>query len=232
MKRQRNRDGRQGNAIVEFSVMMSMMLPIFAATFTLGMSLSKALQVSNVCRDGAVLMVRSATDPNAGLDLSIPQNQKIIVRAAAGLGMALDAAYNPDPNGKALMVLSKVVLVADAECSRGIVPAPPSAPPWNAGNCPNYNSYVFAYRVNIGNTSAFTSTVGAPPSGSVRSDGTLSDRDIATLTSNRASLFGASGLVTLQPSTFALVSEMFADIRAINLFSIFNSPTIYSRNIS
>src|SRR4051812_37729181 len=103
----RNTDRRSGNSIVEFSVIMSMLLPMFAASFTLGMSLSRALQVSNVCRDAAVLMVRSITDPKAGLDLSLAQNQKMLIRAATGLGMAKDANFTPDPNGKGLIVLSK-----------------------------------------------------------------------------------------------------------------------------
>src|SRR5690242_5974648 len=43
--------------------------------------------VDNVNRDAAVLMVRAVTDPAAGLDLSLAQNQALLLRVASGLGM-------------------------------------------------------------------------------------------------------------------------------------------------
>lgn len=225
-------NSESGSSMVEFAVISGMLIPMLAGSFTLGMMLSKGLQVSNVCRDAGVLMVRAVTDTKAGLDLSQTQNQRIVVRAANGLGMAKNTSYDPDPNGKALVVLSKVVLVSDNECSAGISPAPTGAPPWNTSNCPNYGSYVFAYRVTIGNTTSFHSAISDPPSADVQSDGTITTANIAKDTANRALHFGTGGILSLNPSTFALVSEMIADVSALNIFSIFNSPTIYSRTIS
>jgi hypothetical protein len=64
---------------------MTFLIPLFAGNaFTIGMALTKAIQVSNVARDAVVLMVRSTTDPESGLDLSQTQNQRIIVSAAQG----------------------------------------------------------------------------------------------------------------------------------------------------
>jgi hypothetical protein len=146
--------------------------------------------------------------------------------------MALNSSYAPDPNGKGVVILSKVILVGPNECSVGVIPTPSGAPPWNSSNCPNYNQYVFAYRVTIGNQTRWTSTLGAPPSGIVQSNGTISAVDIATNTSNRVSNMGTGGILTLQPSTFALFSEMFADVSYLNLFSIWQTPIIYSRSIS
>src|SRR5579872_6541167 len=87
------RDG--GNAILEFAIVMGFVVPMFAGAFTIGMAVTKGIQVSNVARDAVVLMVRAITDPNSGLDLSQTQNQRIIVRAAKGLGMNSDAQYEP-----------------------------------------------------------------------------------------------------------------------------------------
>ena len=39
-------------------------------------------------------------------------------------------------------------------------------------------------------------------------------------------------LMTLSSSTFALISEMWADISYLNLFSIWQTPVVYSRSIS
>jgi hypothetical protein len=230
-KEKQQNQKQQGNTILEFALVMVFLVPMFAGSFTIGMGLAKGIQVSNVARDAVVLMVRAVTDPNSGLDLSQTQNQRIIVRAAAGLGMNSDTRQDPDPNGKGVVILSKVVFVGPAECSVGIVPAPGGAPPWNAGNCPNYGSYVFAYRVVIGNGTRWSSTLGKP-GGTVQSNGTITPQDIATNTSDRVTNFPGVTNMTLTPGTFALVSEMYADVSFLNFFSILGNPTIYAHSIS
>ena len=221
--------GESGNAILEFALVMSVLVPLFAGMFSIGMTLSKGIQVSNVCQDAVVLMVRSNTDPNSGLDLSQTQNQRIIVRAATGLGMNSDAQFNPSATGKGVVILTKVVMVGPQECAAGVVPAPQNAPPWNSGNCPNYGQYAFAYRVVIGNGSRWSSTLANPPSGVINANGTISARNIATNTSDVAQ---HAAFLNLTASTFALVSEMYADVSSLNLFSITNAPIIYSRSVS
>src|ERR1700723_240864 len=123
-KQSQARTPEAGNTILEFALVMTFLVPMFAGAFTVGMALTKAIQVSNVARDAVVLMVRSNTDPNSGLDLSQTQNQRIIVQAAAGLGMASDAQDDPNPSGSSVVILSKVVMVGPTECSVGIIPAP------------------------------------------------------------------------------------------------------------
>jgi hypothetical protein len=220
-----------GNTILEFALVMVFLVPMFAGSFTIGMALAKDIQVSNVARDAVVLMVRSITDPNSGLDLSQTQNQRIIVRAASGLGMNSDAQQDPSSTGNGVVILSKVIMVGPAECSVGIVPAPNGAPPWNAGNCPNFGSYTFAYRVVIGNGTRWSSVIGKP-NGTVQSNGTITAQDIATNTSDRVASFNTTTGMTLSSGTFALVSEMYADVSFLNFFSILGNPTLYARSIS
>jgi hypothetical protein len=222
---------QRGNTILEFALVMVFLVPMFAGAFTIGMALAKGIQVSNVARDAVVLMVRAVTDPNSGLDLSLAQNQRIIVRAASGLGMNADAQQNPDPNGNSVVILSKVVMVGPAECSVGITPAPVGAPPWNAGNCPNYDQYVFAYRVVIGNGTRWNSTLGNP-GGVVQSDGTISANDIATNGGDRVLNYQTATGMALTAGAFGLVSEMYADVSFLNFFSILGNPTLYARSIS
>ncbi|MBZ5592905.1 MAG: pilus assembly protein [Acidobacteriia bacterium] len=229
MKKRFQLRGENGNSMLEFALVMSVLVPVFAGMFTIGMTLSKGIQVSNVCQDAVVLMVRSNTDPNAGLDLSLVQNQRMIIRAAAGLGMNSNAQYDPSATGNGVVILSKVVMVGPQECATGVVPAPPTAPPWTASNCPNYGRYAFTYRVVIGNKTRWSSTMGNPPTGVVASNGTISASDIAKNTSNVAQ---NAAFLSLTPSTFALIAEMYADVSYLNLFSIMNTPIIYSRSIS
>lgn len=225
-------DPRRGNTILEFALVMSLLVPMFAGMFSIGMMLSKGIEISNVCEDAVLLMVNSVTNPESGLDLSQTQNQRLIVRAANGLGMASDSSYDPSSTGKAVVILSKVVMVGPAECSLGVVPAPNNAPPWNSSNCPNYGQYAFEYRVGIGNTSRWSSRLGSPPSNIVLSNGTISAVNIATNGNDLASNFGSGGLMTLSASTFALVSEMYADVSSLNLFSIWPTPVVYARSVS
>jgi hypothetical protein len=230
-KKQMRRRGQGGNTILEFALVMVFLVPMFAGAFTIGMALAKDIQVSNVARDAVVLMVRSVTDPESGLDLSQTQNQRIIVAAASGLGMNSDAQQDPSSTGNGVVILSKVVMVGPAECSLGVVPAPTPPFTWSAGNCPNYGSYTFAYRVVIGNGTRWSSTLGKP-GGTVQSNGTITAQDIATNTSDRVSNFATAANMTLTSGTFALVSEMYADVSFLNFFSILGNPTLYARSIS
>jgi len=216
---------------LEFAIVMCFLVPMFAGSFTIGMAVTKGIQVSNVARDAVVLMVRSITDPNSGLDLSQTQNQRIIVRAAQGLGMSSDAQFDPSTTGLGVVILSKVVLVGAQECSLGIVPAPGGAPPWNAGNCPNFNNYVFAYRIVIGNGTRWSSVLGNPGA-TIQSNGTITASDIASNTADRLANFTTATGMTLTQSTYALFSEMYADITYLNFFSVLHNPTIYVRSVS
>ena len=229
-----------GNTIIEFALVMVFLFPMFAGAFSIGMALAKGIQVSNVARDAVVLMVRANQDPTSGLDLSTTQNQRMIVKAAGGLNMNLNAQFDPDPSGKAVVILSKIILVGPTECSLGVIPAPSgvpnSTPPgfgWTSGNCANYGSYVFAYRVVIGNGTRWSSSFGTPPGANVKSDGTISAKDIATNSAVRASNFSTVTGMTLDPSVYGLVSEMYADVSFLNFFNILSNPTvIYARSIS
>jgi len=243
-KHMRRRD-QGGNTIIEFALVMVFLVPMFAGSFTIGMALAKDIQVSNVARDAVVLMVRAATDPESGLSLGpclaptgtcvTNTNQRIIVAAASGLGMNSDAQQDPSSTGNAVVILSKVVMVGPAECSLGVIPAPtgvPSVTPWSAGNCPNFGSYTFAYRVVIGNGTRWSSPLGNPSASTVLKDGTITAVNIATNTNDRASNFNTATGMTLTVSTFALVSEMYADVSFLNFFSILSNPTLYARSIS
>jgi hypothetical protein len=103
---------------------------------------------------------------------------------------------------------------------------------WSASNCANYGQYAFEYRVVIGNGTRWSSTLGSPSSGTVTSNGTISAANIATNTAEQVATFATTTGMTLSPSVFALVSEMYADVSFLNFFSILGNPTLYARSIS
>jgi hypothetical protein len=227
-----SRKKQSGQALLEFSIVTVSLTFMFAGAFTVGALLNKALQVSNVTRSAAVLMVSSVTNPKADLNLVLPQNQRILIREASGLGMASDAQYDPSSTGNGAIFLSKVILVGANECAAGITPIPNGVPPWSTSTCPNYNSYVFAYYVAIGNNTRWASTFGAPPSGTVQSDGSISAANIASDTSMQIPTATMTSILTLAPSQYALISETYADVSGISVFSIFKPPVIYYRTIT
>ena len=225
--------------MLEFAVVMAFLVPMFAGLVTISMALSKDIQVSSVCRDADMLEVYAVTDPDSGLDLSQTQNQRIIVAEAAGLGMASDAQNDPSSTGNGVVILSQVINVGPAQCAAGVIPPPSGIPTttppnygWTSGNCPNYGQYVFSYRIVIGNGTRWSSTVGTPPSTIVNTNGTISAVNIATNTNDLATNMGTGGIMTLSAGTFAIISEMYADVSYLNLFSLWHTPVLYARSIS
>ena len=228
----RTNKAQNGQAILEFSLIAFSLALMFAGAFTVGAMLNKALQVSNVTRSAAVLMVTSVTNPKADLNLVLPQNQRILIREANGLGMASDAQYDPSPTGNGAIFLSKVILVGDNECAAGVSPIPTGVPPWTTATCANYNTYVIAYYVAIGNNTRWASAIGTPPSADIQSDGTVSAVNIATDTRVQIPTTTISPIITLAQGKYALISETYADVGSVAVFGIYRPPVIYYRTIT
>ena len=227
-----SKKSESGQAMLEFSIVTISLAFMFAGAFTIGALLNKALQVSNVTRSAAVLMVTSVTNPKADLNLVLPQNQSILIREASGLGMGVAPSYTPSATGNGAIFLSKIILVGANECAAGVTPIPVGVPPWNTSACPNYNSYVFAYYVPIGNKTRWSSAFGTPPAAAIQSDGTVSAVNIATDTAVQVPSATMTSLITLAQSQYALISETYADVSSISVFSIFKPPVIYYRTIT
>src|SRR3984957_17943298 len=215
---------QSGQAMLEFAIGTISLTFMFAGAFTIGALLNKAPQVSNVTRSAAVLMVTAVTNTKADLNLVLPQNQRILIREANGLGMASDAQYDPSPTGNGAIFLSKIILVGNTECAAGVSPIPSGVPPWTTASCPNYNTYVFAYYVAIGNNTRWASAFGAPPAADVASDGTVSAVHIATDTRAQVPATTFTSVITLASSQYALISETYADVSSVSVFSIFKPP--------
>ncbi len=233
MKRRSATSG--GNTILEFAIVMTFLLPMFAGAFSMGMAMAKGIQAADVSRDAVILMVESVTDPDSGLNLANAPNQQILIRAADGLGMNTGASnYTPNASGNGVVILTQVTMVGQNECINGVIPAPTGAPPFTTSNCANLGQYVYSYRVVIGNGTRWSSKLGSPNSNvTINSNGTISANTMATNTNDQATTFATVTGMTLTSSTFALVAETFVDVSYLNFFSILPNPTVlYARNIS
>lgn len=134
---------RKGVAIVEFSFSMLVMIPLLLGTIGFGLRLLQQMQTVQLARDSGRMYARP------GMDMSLPGNQTILATVGADLGLKTDGT------GKAVLILTTVKYIDKGMCPQHDVNGNPI-------NCPNYQSWVFAQRLTIGNTSIRTSNLGSP----------------------------------------------------------------------
>lgn len=167
------REGRRGNSLLEFGMVLVFLTPLLLSSFQIGMTLVKSLQVSQVCRTAGVLFLKY-------IDLSQPPNQDLVVRTAQGLGMTRTG-------GRGVVILSQVMYVDDAQCTAGGVTLP---------QCSNNKRTVFLKRIVIGNGNlvipatgvTVRSAYGTPSSSILGTDGAITPdnylKDISAIASN------------------------------------------------
>jgi len=215
---ERRRARRQkGSFMVEFAIVGWTLFLMMAGVLQVGLNLSRAMTAASVVRDANVLTVR-------GIDLSQTQNQELVARSAAGLGLSSSGSWVPSSTGTAVVYISKVIMVGPIECANGV-----TGFDGTSGTCPNLNKYVISMRIGIGNTTRWTSAIGNPAS-TPQSNGYLTDNQICTVAGNVTNSIPSAFALTADQYTF--VSEVFADTSNINFFSFLTPTAIYLRNLS
>lgn len=196
----------RGNTVMEFALVSVFLIPLLFGTYSIGMSLTKSVQVSVVSRDAGAMFMRY-------VDFTLPQNKALIVRIASGLGMTANG-------GNGVVILSQVMYVGDAECATG---------GYTPGTCPNYHQTVFVKRVVVGNASIYSSQFGTPNSGLLQSDGSISYTNYLTQASCRANNFGS--VLSLLAGEYAFISEAFFLTPDLDLPGYRSNTSVYQRNI-
>lgn len=214
--------------MLEFAVVAPALCLLLAGTCDVGMTLIRGLQASEVVREAGLLQVDYLVAPTDSVDLSLTSTQEVLLRTGPSLGMSLSGTYAPDPNGKGVVILSKIMNVGPLECATGVG----NGFDGTTATCPNLGSYVIARRITIGNTAQGTSTYGNP-SDTPNSSGNLTDAQICLDTGNRVSTALPSYIVSaVTEDQFTLVSEIYVNTSQLNLFTIVNANLIYMRNFS
>ncbi len=72
MARRNRKGGESGNTLVEFALCLSFLTPLLLGLFSIGMNLTRNMQVTQVSRSTGLMYVRQ-------IDFSIQQNQRSIV---------------------------------------------------------------------------------------------------------------------------------------------------------
>ena len=141
----RNRN-RRGMAILEFSFVSLSLIPLTVGVGVVGIDIIRQLQTGQLARDAGHLFSR-------GLDVSQPGNQVILANIGSPLG--LSTTYG---SGTAEVIFSALTYVDTAACSEaGAVDSN-----GNPSGCTNYQKWVFAQRLIVGNNTLAPSSLGSP----------------------------------------------------------------------
>ncbi len=205
--------GESGNTLVEFALCLSFLTPLLLGLFSVGMNLTRYMQVSQVSRSTGLMYVRQ-------IDFSIVQNQRMIVRLTEGLGMKLNANYDPAPTGRGLIIVSTVTIPSDADCTGAGL---------TLGACTNRGIPVITHRFRFGNTSLRTSELGQPSSTLIAADGSVAVNDYLTNTALRAANFGS--IVTLTADEIAYITEAYFSSPDYDLPGWMTNTGVYVRTI-
>jgi len=203
MIRALRRSGEQGNALIEFALAATVLVPLFVSMVVFGTGLRRMMQATQVARDAGHMYVR-------GVDFSLAGNQSLVVRLASGMGMTRTG-------GKGVVILSRVMKIGPQQCTDGGVSLP---------ECTNLNEHVITQRIVIGNKSLKSSKIGTPTDTIINSDGSISPTDYLKNSTAVAGNFGA--ILELNPGEEAYVSEAWFESP---LNSLRDQGPVYARSI-
>jgi hypothetical protein len=137
---------RQGVAIIEFSFVMVVLVPLLLGTVGIGLRLVQALRTQQLARDSGRMYARD-------LDFSQPGNKTILATLGAEVGLQTDGT------GNSVLVLTTVTYIDKGMCQLDGYALDGAGDPIG---CPNWKSWAFAQRLIIGNSSIRTSNLGSP----------------------------------------------------------------------
>jgi Flp pilus assembly protein TadG len=99
---------RSGISLLEFAIAAPVLVLGLGGVLSIGASLLRTVQAGQVCRAAAAMAA-------AGVDLRDPANQRLLARAAAGLGLTQADGESPDPNGRAAILAARVTCDSSGE---------------------------------------------------------------------------------------------------------------------
>ncbi len=204
----RNRQQERGAALVEFVVSSIFWVPLLLGTLVIGLTLIRAIQVTQVCRDTAHMYAY-------GVDFSQSSNQNLIINESQGLNMSTSG-------GNGVIILSTLTYIDSTACAAG---------GYTTSNCPNYQYVVFTKRITFGNTAVYTSTFGSPSASIISSTGDISTQNYLTDPSVRATNFSPNVMTVNTAGQYVYMAEMYVSSPDLNWWAFIGTPGAYSRAI-
>lgn len=197
----------RGSAVIEFALTLPILVSLVLGIFMMGLTVIRGISVVQVTRDTAQMFAR-------GLDFSIVQNQDIVVRLAAGLGMTRTG-------GDGVVILSQIMYIGDEQCAAGGFAVGDT-------RCTNRNWPVFLRRIVVGNASLRQSNFGTPNPSLINAQGYVAN--YLTDASTRAVGF-ADLMPDMAPGQIAYLVEAYFWAPELTLASMRFGGGVYSRSI-
>ena len=218
-----SRKQTRGVAIMEFSFIMLLMVPLLLGTVEIGLNMVNTLQTVQLARDAGHMYAR-------GVDFKLAGNLQILASLGAGAGMSASTGAG---QGNARLILSQLRYIDKATCL-----ADPGMAKDGGGNpigCTNMGQWAFAERIAIGNSSMRVSNFGNPTGAvTIAADGSITMDQQCRISGDQAS-FGVTatkiyGNVTGLPSGQVLfIAE--AEAIGFKMAPFANNPMTYSYGI-
>ena len=203
-RKRRRRSG--GNALVEFGLCATFLIPLYLWMVIMGLDLKRVMQTNQVSRDAGHMYAR-------WVDFSKPGNQDLLVRLASGLGLTRTG-------GKGVVILSKMMKIGTQQCADGGV---------SLAQCANLNQTVFVQRIVIGNKLLAASKYGTPSDSILNADGTIDAVDYLKNASAISANFGTT--LALSDGEVAYLSEAWFESPVQDFPTLNNRGPVYARSI-
>jgi hypothetical protein len=140
------RHTQSGVAILEFSLISLVLVPMLLGTAGVGVNMIRSMQTIQLARDAGHMFAR-------GADFSLAGNKSIVVTLGSDVGLSTSPTAS-----KAVLILTTLIYIDAPMCaSDGKVDSD-----GHPAGCTNYTKWVFARRIVVGNTSMRTSNFGSP----------------------------------------------------------------------
>jgi len=183
--------GTRGNSAIEFAIVVIAAVPMLFGMIALGISLGRGIEAIQVTRDVAHMYA-------LGTDFTQTGARNIVSKLAQD--------FNLSPTGTAVLILSTVQKVSQADCNGA-----PTVP------CNNLGLPVVTYRYTIGNTSLRQSAFATPIAARLVNGPRIASRDYLQYSDLRAiSPVYFDTVLNLDPGDFTTMVEGYFEQPELN----------------
>jgi Flp pilus assembly protein TadG len=182
---------RQGTALIEFAIVMTILIPMFFGMVIFGISAGRAIEATQFTRDMGHMY-------SSGVDFSTTASQSLMTTLAQNLDVSA--------SGTGVVIFSQIKKVYQSDCDAQ-----------SMSTCPNLNSFVFMQRLVKGNSAVRPSNYGTPTASYINSQGNIAPSDYLTQASLVAT--GATVLPVVPAGNSVWVVESYFGIPGLAFLS-------------
>jgi hypothetical protein len=211
--RQTGKRKSRGATIIEFTLSLSVFVPLLIGTLVFGFRLVRAQQMFQITRDLAHMYSR-------GIDFT--------AAGPAGEASTLAGQFGLTSSGTSVIILSTIQIETATACKNAT----------GNSSCPNLNLPVFVQQVAIGNATPNQSAFGTPSASGSLPATTGVANDYSTTVSATAQANSSWAVATNFNSVLALnsgevtyMAEMFNNTSELSVPNLTGAPQVYARAI-